>query len=109
MTKPDHIFSVDLNDFTEKEELTSFLTLKLNTNVTVSRNKLTVKSETLSIQSLLHSITKFLYHNNLNNTYWASIDGDKVKINKFNKPLKTEKSKNKDKTQHKTLTQTWGL
>lgn len=110
MVGHEHVFTIDLNDLIEqKEELASFLSSKLNTDVITSRNKLAIKSETLSIQSLLQSVTKFLYHKNINNAYWASIDGDKVKINKFKKQQKTEKSKNKDKGQHKTITQTWGL
>lgn len=107
--KHDHVI-IYLNDIqNRKEELISFISSKLSVNATTNHNTLTVKSETLSPQKLLQVVTKFLYHKNLNNAYWASIDSNNVKINKFEKHSKTEKTKTKNNTPHKTITQTWGL
>ncbi len=88
---------VDIGDLQEeKENIATFLKSHLKVNVSTNQNKLTVDSETLSQQNVLQAVTKFIYHQNLNNTHWASLEGDSVKINRFkNKTHKTEKKQEK--------------
>lgn len=103
-------FQVDLGDMRdEKERLSNFLQSKLKVSVTPSGKKLTVNSENLSIKELHRIVTKFVYRRHLNSTYWVSIEGKKVKINRFKgKPKKKEKQKKKT-TLHQTPLQSWGL
>jgi hypothetical protein len=83
---------VDLGDFEgEKEKLVSFLNSKLKVNVTCSQNKVTVDSEKVSPDELEHAVTKFFYHQHLNQTYYASTNGNTVKINRFKNVKKPEK------------------
>jgi hypothetical protein len=63
---------VNLGDLqNQAENLASFLKERLNANVTTNSNKLTVTIDDLSPQKLLQAVTKFIYHRNLNTTYWA--------------------------------------
>ncbi len=91
LKKPLQVDLGDLHD--EKEKLTSFLNTKLKTNIVYSQNKLTVESETLSPQELEHAVNKFIYHQNLNNAYWVSLEGRSVKINRFSNAKKPDKNK----------------
>ena len=45
--------------------------------------KLYVNSETLAAKELKRVVNKFVYHQNLNHTYWVGLEGDVVKINRF--------------------------
>ena len=87
-------FKIDLGDLrNEKERLSSFLQSKLKVSVTPVGKKLIVNSEKLSAQKLHRIVTKFFYRRNLNSTYWVSIKGKMVKINRF-------KGKTKKKEKH---------
>ncbi len=83
---------VDLGDLhDEKDKLTSFLNAKLKVNVVYSQNKLSIDSETLSPEELERAVNKFVYHKNLNTTYYVSLEGRVVKINRFKNAKKPEK------------------
>jgi len=83
---------VDLGELEdERESLSSFLRSKLKVDVTSSGNKVLVNSENLSSEELKRLINKFVYHRNLNNKYWVSLESGVVKINKFKHSEKTEK------------------
>jgi hypothetical protein len=83
---------VDLSDFEDdREKLASFLNSKLNVNVTFSQNKLTTDSKEITTSELAHGVTKFIYHQHLNQQYWVSLNGNTVKINRFKNVKKPEK------------------
>ncbi len=83
---------VDLSDFEgDKEKLTNFLNSKLKTNATLSHNRIAPNSDTISTEELEHVVTKFFYHQHLNQTYYATIDGNTVKIKRFKNVKKPEK------------------
>ena len=103
-------FQVDLGDLqNEKDRLISFLQTN-KVSVAQVKNKLTVNSEKVSGQELQRVVTKFVYHRNLNNTHWVSIEGLTVKINRFKSSAKKkEKHKKKENTPRQTPIQSWGL
>lgn len=103
-------FQIKLGDLqNEKEHLCSFLQSKLKVTVNQSKNKLIVNSEKISIQKLHRVVNKFIYHRNLNNTHYVSIDGKTVKINMFKSAAKKNKKQKKDTSPHQTAIQSWGL
>ena len=100
---------VDLGDLqNEKEHLSSFLQSNLKVTVVPVGNKLAVNSEKLSAQELQRAVTKFVYHQNFNNTHWVSIEGKTVKINRFKGTTK-KKEKHAKSMPHQTAAQSWGL
>jgi len=85
---------VDLGELRdEREPLSGFLRSSLKVDVASSGNKLLVYSEKLSSQELKESVSRFVYHQHLNNAYWVALEGDDVKINKFKGVKKREKRK----------------
>jgi len=102
---------VDLGDLqNEEKQLSSFLQSNLKVSVAPVKNRLTLNSERLSAQELQRAVTKFVYHRNLNNTHWVSIEGNTIKINRFKGTAKKkEKQKKKENTPHQTAIQSWGL
>ena len=85
---------VDLSDFEEeKEKLASFVNSKLKTNATCTQTRLTVDSEKITPDELGHAVTKFLYHQHLNQTYYVSTNGSGVKIHRFKNAKKPEKQR----------------
>ena len=98
---------VDLGELQdEREHLSSFLRSSLKVDVTSSGNKLLVDSEELSSQELKGLVSKFVYHRNLNNTYWVALESGVVKINKFKGVKKHEKRK-KEVTQPSIIKHGW--
>jgi hypothetical protein len=92
----------------QTESLADFLKARLNAIVLINQNVLEVTLEGLSSEKLLQAVTKFIYHKKLNSVYFATLDGNTVKINEFkDKAHKDDKSR-KDGP-HKSLTQTWGI
>jgi hypothetical protein len=88
---------VDLGELEdERESLSSFLHSKLKVDVTSSGNKVMVDSENLSSEELKRMVNKFVYHRNLMNKYWVALEGDVVKIKKFEHFEKKEKRKKKE-------------
>jgi hypothetical protein len=90
----------------EREHLSSFLRSSLKVDVTSNDNKLLINSEELSSQELKGIVSKFVYHRNLNNTYWVALESGVVKINKFKSGKKHEKRK-KEGTQPSIITHGW--
>ena len=85
---------VDLGELKdESESLSSFLSSKLEADVTSMGNKLFVHSDVLSSSELKRLVNKFVYHHHLNHKYWVELEGDAVKINKFKHAEKKEKQK----------------
>jgi len=85
---------VDLGELKdEHESLSSFLSSKLNVDVTLRGNKLLVYSDSLSSSELKRLVNKFVYHRHLNHMYWVALEGDVVKINKFKRSEKKGKQK----------------
>ena len=82
----------------EMENLSSFLHSNLNVDVTSKGNELLVNSDELPLQELKRTVRKFVYHRHLNNTYWVSLKGDVVKINKFKINTKKPKKRKKGET-----------
>ncbi len=106
--KPQIKLQVDLGDLqNEKENLTSFLQLHLKVSVSQVEDKLTVDSEMVSLQELQHIVNKFVYHRDLNNTHWVSVEGSTVKINRFK--VIEKKEKHEKEPPHQTAAQSWGL
>ena len=99
---------VDLGDLqNEKENLTNFLQLHLKVPIPQVEKKLTFDSEKVSLQELQHAVNKFVYHRDLNNTHWVSVEGTTVKINKFK--VIEKKDKPEKEPPHQTAAQSWGL
>ena len=98
---------VDLGELqNEREHLSSFLSSNLKIDVVLRGNRLLVDSEELSPQELKKQVNKFVYHQNLNNTYWVALESGVVKINKFKSGKKHEKRK-KEVTQPSIITHGW--
>ena len=98
---------VDLGELQgESERLSCFLRLSLKVNVASSGNRLLIYSDKLSSEELKGIVSKFVYHRNLNNTYWVALESGVVKINKFKGVKKHEKRK-KEGTQPSIITHGW--
>ncbi len=82
----------ELND--ECEALSSFLSSKLEADVTSSGNKIFVDSNSSSSSELKRLVTKFVYRRHLNHKYWVALEGDVVKLHKFKRSEKKEKERN---------------
>ena len=79
----------------ERESLVSFLRKTLEVEITSYDNNVLVDSEKSSPQELKRLVNKFIYHRNLNNKYWASLEGGTVRINNFKVAKKSEEQKKK--------------
>jgi len=77
----------------EGDNLSSFLHSNLKVDVISKGSELLVNSDELSSQALKRMVRKFVYHQNLNNTYWVTLKGGVVKINKFEVTKKHKKRK----------------
>lgn len=85
---------VDLGELKDEcEALSSFLSSKLETDVTSSGNKIFVDSNSSSSNELKRLVNKFVYHWHLNHKYWVALEGDVVKVNRFKRFEKKEKEK----------------
>jgi hypothetical protein len=98
---------VDLGELKDKEEvLSGFLRSSLKVDVASRGDKLSIDSEKLSLQELSRVVNKFIYHQNLNNKYWVTLEGSAVKINKFKGAEKRPERKKKT-TPPSTITHGW--
>ena len=90
---------VDLGELhDERDNLSSFLHSSLEVDVNSKGNELLIDSEKLSPQELKRTVKKFVYHRNLNNTYWVAQKGDVVTINRFKSNNKKSKKRKKGET-----------
>jgi hypothetical protein len=88
---------VDLGELErEGESLSSFLRSKLKADLTLRGNKIFVDSDFSSSKELKRLVNKFVYHRNLNHTYWVALEGNVVKLHKFNRSEKKGKEKKGD-------------
>ena len=84
---------VDLGELQESASLSSFLSSKLEAEVTSMGNKLFVYSDLLSSSELKMLVNKFVYRRNLNHLYWVALERDVVKLHKFKRSEKKGKQK----------------
>ena len=84
---------VDLGELKESASLSSFLSSKLEDDVTSKGNKLFIYSDLLSSSELKRLVNKFVYRRNLNHKYWVALERDVVKLHKFNHSKKKGKQK----------------
>jgi hypothetical protein len=85
------VYLGELDD--ERESLPSFLRKTLKVEVTSHNNDVLVDSERLSTEELRRLVSKFIYHQHLNNRYWVALEDDVVKIGRFKEAKKSEKRK----------------
>jgi hypothetical protein len=98
---------VDLGELhDEQDNLSSFLQSSLKIDVTTKGNELRVESDEISAKELMRTVRKFVYHQNLNNTYWVDLKAGVVKINKF-KGEKKHKKRKKEGTTPAIITHGW--
>jgi len=90
----------------ESESISGFLRSSLKVDVTSRGNKLSIDSETLSLEELRRLVNKFVYHRNLNNRYWVALESGVVKVHKFEGVKKHEKRK-KEATPPSTVRHGW--
>lgn len=77
----------------EREGLSGSLRSSLKASIVMNGGKILIESDVLSVDELKRLVTKFVYHRNLNRLYWVGSDGDVVRVHKFDKAKKQEKSK----------------
>ncbi len=100
---------VDLGDLqNERQRLSDFIQLHLKVSVSKEGDKLVVNSDKVNLQELQHTVNKFVYHRDLNGTYWVSAEGSIVKINRF-KGKEKKKEHHETELPHQTAIQSWGL
>jgi hypothetical protein len=98
---------VDLGELHDKgEQLSSFLHSSLKIDVATKDKELVMDSDEISPQELKRTVRKFVYHQNLNNTYWVGLKTGVVKINKF-KGAKKHKKLKKEGTTPAIITHGW--
>jgi hypothetical protein len=90
----------------EREDLLGFLRSSLKVDVSLNGGRISVESDVLSADELRRLVTKFVYHRNLNRLYWVGLDGDVVRVHKFDKAKKHEKSR-RDVTPPHIVTHGW--
>ena len=97
---------VDLGELeNERESLSSFLSSKLKADVTLRGNKIFVDSDFSSSSELKRLVNKFVYHRNLNHTYWVALEGNVVKLHKFKRS--ETKGKQKEGITPSTIKHGW--
>jgi hypothetical protein len=85
---------VDLSDFdAEKDPLYNFLQTKLKLNINKVQNKWQFDSENLAPEELQRVVNKYVYHHNLNTKYYVALQGSTVKLQKFKRDSKPEKTR----------------
>ena len=85
---------VEMNDLDcEKESLAYFLQKHFELKSSLNQNGLELNGADVSTFKLLKMVNKFLNSKKLNSTHWANVQGNAVKINRFNRKKKEKKSK----------------
>lgn len=90
----------------ERELLCGFLRSSLGVDVVLSGSKVSVDSGQLSLDELKVLVNKFVYHNNLNRRFWVAVDGNEVRVSRFEKAKEREKRR-KEGTKPQTITHGW--
>jgi len=90
----------------ERELLSGFLRSSLGVDVVLSGGKVSVDSGRLSLDELKTLVNKFVYHKNLNRKYWVAVEGNIVRVSRFEKAKKREKQR-EEGTRPQTITHGW--
>jgi hypothetical protein len=72
----------------------------------LSGGKVFVDSEQLSLEELKRLVNKFVYHRNLNHKYWVRVEGNGVRIGRFEKARKPE-GRRREGIKPQTITHGW--
>jgi hypothetical protein len=98
---------VDLGELEdERKSLSRFLRTPLKVEVASDDNSILIDSEKLSPEELKRLVNRFIYHQNLNNKYWVTLEGSVVKINMF-KGAEKHKKRKKKATPPSTIKHGW--
>ena len=97
---------VDDLETDERELLSGFLRSSLSVDVALSGGKVLVDSGQLSLDELKILVNKFVYHKNLNRRFWVAVDGNSVRVSRFEKAKKREKRR-EEGTKPQTITHGW--
>ena len=89
----------------EKENLAKFLLSQFKLNSLLTSQGLELNMDDVSTFSLARMVKKFVYHKNLNSTYWVDVENNVVRINRFKH--KKEEKKNKHPTTASTISHGW--
>ena len=90
----------------ERELLLGFLRSSLSVDVALSGGKISVDSGSMSLEELKKIVNKFVYHRNFNRKYWVKVEGNAVKIGRFEKAKKPEKRRGEG-MKPQTITHGW--
>lgn len=100
------LIKVQMNDLIgETESLVNFLTKHNKLHPSLNPKGLELTEENVLTFGVLKMVNKFLGSKKLNSTYWASVEGNAVVINRFNRKMK-EKN-NKHPTTPSTISHGW--
>ena len=89
-----------------RELLCGFLRSSLGVDVVLSGGRVFVDSGRLSLEELRVLVNKFVYHRNLNRRFWVAVDGNGVRVSRFEKAKEREKRR-KEGTKPQTITHGW--
>ncbi len=89
----------------EKESLANFLQKHNKLSSTIISDGLTLKGEDVSTFELQRIVTKFINSKRLNLTHWTAVEGNAVKIKRFNH--KKDEKKNKHPQTASTIRHGW--
>lgn len=96
---------IDLGELEDQKDLLSdFLRQTPNLKVTSESHNLLIDS-VASPEVVEKRVQKFIYHQHLNNTYWAALESGAVKIHKFKQ--KKDDGKKKRTTAPSTIKHGW--
>jgi hypothetical protein len=78
----------------EKEKLADFLSKHFKLKPSLNERGLEVSTAEVSTFELARMVTKFVNSKGLNRTHWVNVQGNVVKLNRFNRQDKSKKNKN---------------
>ncbi len=85
---------VEMNDLDdEKESLANFLQKHFKLKSSADRYGLELSGSEVSTYELQRMVNKFVNSKGLNRTHWVKVEGNAVKLNRFNKQEKEKKNK----------------
>ena len=96
---------VSLGDLEKQQEsLSSFMRSKHKMDITSKGNTIVVESN-LSSEEFKKTVNKFIYRKNLTNQYWVDMEGDVIKIKKFE--IRQRKKQRKKRIKPSTIKHGW--